>query len=315
MRVHRDPFGAADLPAAPVLSIGNFDGVHLGHRAIVGETVRRARAAGAPAAVLTFDPHPLAVLRPGEAPRMLEPLRRREERLAALGIDDLLVVPFTRDFSLVPAEDFVADFLVRRLAVREVVIGESFCFGRGRGGDLALLARLGREAGFVAHGIPAVVQDGVPISSSRIRRSLAAGEVEQATELLGRPFAVEGLVARGAQVGRTLGFPTLNVRPDGDVVPARGVYRTRIFFPSRGENWPGVTNIGLRPTLYEDGESTVESFLLGFSGDAYGETARVEFLDRIREERRFDSVDELAAQIARDVALARERFAADGEPA
>ncbi len=309
MRVHRDPLNQpALLEVRPVVSIGNFDGVHLGHRSILVETVRRAQQAGAPAGVVTFDPHPLRILAPEKAPRMLATLRQKEELFEAAGIGELFVIPFTRDFSLTAAADFIRDFLVAQLHVREVVIGRSFCFGHGRGGDLSLLEALGRELGFEAVGVPEVGHGGLPISSTRIRRALAEGDVALAAVMLGRAFGIEGIVARGSQVGRKLGFPTINIHPDNEVWPGDGVYITTLIFPSSGKRLESVTNIGTRPTLYESSATTIESFILDFDADVYGETIRLDFHERVRGEKKFASVDDLAAGIGRDVETAREWF-------
>jgi len=308
MRALHDPIRRSDLPVSPVVSIGNFDGVHLGHREILEETVRRAAVLGVPASVITFDPHPLRILMPERAPKMLLTLGQKEEQFASLGIDDLLVIPFTRDFSLTAAPDFIRAFLVEALHVREVVIGRGFYFGHARSGDLALLTSLGKEFGFLAHGVPDVSWKGAPISSTRIRRALAAGSVADANSMLGRPFSIEGFVARGARVGRSLGFPTLNIHPEGELWPGDGVYVTRTELRSSFQTFDSVTNVGTRPTLYENSATSVESFVLDFSQDVYGEEVRLYFLERIRDERKFDSVEELAEQISLDVEFARGWF-------
>jgi riboflavin kinase / FMN adenylyltransferase len=312
MKVFRDPLHEEGLPERPVVSIGNFDGVHLGHRAILAETVRRAREAGAPAGVVTFDPHPLQILAPEKAPRMLQTLPQKLEQLAAAGLDAALVVPFTRDFSLGRAEDFVRSFLVGRLGIRAVVIGRAFRFGHGREGSLDLLRTLGAELGFDADGVPDVVDDGgLAISSTRIRAAVAAGDVAGAQRMLGRPFTLHGIVERGSRVGRKLGYPTVNLRPSGEALPGTGVYVTRLEIPSLGRSWRSVTNVGVRPTVWEGGATTVEAHLFDFDLDVYGEPVLLSFLARLREERKFPSLGELTEQIARDVAGAEAWFAAE----
>jgi riboflavin kinase/FMN adenylyltransferase len=246
------------------------------------------------------------VLAPERAPRRLTTDAQRERELAAIGLDALLVVRFTREFSELPAERFVRDVLAERFAVREVWVGSRFAFGRGREGTLGLLERMGPGLGFRAVGVPELEQDGAPISATRIRAALARGEVDRAASLLGRPYAVEGVVARGDRRGAELGFPTLNLLPDNELLPADGVYVSAAVFATTGEERPGVSNVGVRPTVEPSGPRTVETHLLGFDREAYGERIEVRFLRRLREERRFPGLAELRRQIGRDVESARE---------
>lgn len=309
MRVVRDPLRASDLPRGGVVTIGNFDGVHLGHHRILETVADRAKTIGRPSVAITFDPHPLAVLRPDHAPRQIQTLRQKEEAIEALGIETLLIIPFTRDFSLTEPEEFVRGFLAERLATAEAYLGQHFAFGRGKRGDLALLKRMGPECGFSASGIEEVFYKEEPISSTRIRNALERGEVSDANAMLGREYELEGIVARGEKVGHKIGYPTINLAPENDFQPADGVYITRIEIRSFGRRFDGVTNIGRRPTLYDDMRATIETFVLDFSANVYGERVRLFFLERLREERKFPSVEALTEQIARDIEAARAYFA------
>jgi riboflavin kinase/FMN adenylyltransferase len=305
MRVVRDPLRAPDLPRGGAVTIGNFDGVHLGHRRILETVAARARAASRPSVAITFEPHPLAVLRPDHAPRRIQTLRQKEEAIEALGIENLLVIPFTRDFSLTEPEDFVRDFLVERLAASELCLGSHFAFGRGKRGDLALLKRMGPECGFTAEGVEEVFTGGEPISSTRIRNALERGEVATANEMLGREYELDGIVSKGERVGHKIGYPTINLAPENDFHPAEGVYVTFIEIRSFERRFGGVTNIGRRPTLYEDTKAVIETYVFDFAANVYGEKVRLFFLDRLREERKFPSLEALTEQIARDIDDAR----------
>ncbi|HYB53340.1 MAG TPA: bifunctional riboflavin kinase/FAD synthetase [Thermoanaerobaculia bacterium] len=308
MHVVRDPLGASDLPRGGVATIGNFDGVHRGHRRILEAVVERARAAGLPSVAITFEPHPLAVLRPDHAPPRLQTLRQKEEALEAVGIEWLLVISFTRDFSLTEPEDFARTFLAQRLRVSRVVLGAHFAFGRGKRGDLALLRRLGPECGFIAEGVEEVIAEGAAVSSTRIREALSRGDVRLARELLGREYTIDGMVARGERVGRRIGYPTINLAPENEIFPADGVYVTRIEIRSFGRPFESVTNIGRRPTVYEDFATTIETYVLDFNANVYGERVRLFFFDRLREERTFPSVMALTEQIGRDIEATRDYF-------
>ena len=308
MQVLRDPFRTVDLPRGGVVTVGNFDGVHLGHQAMLRDVADRARAAGAPSVVVTFDPHPLKVLHPERAPKMIQTLRQREEAIEACGIDAVVLVPFTRDFSLVPAEEFARELLGRRLAAREVCVGAHFVFGRERGGNLEILRRVGVEAGFSrarrrrrrGRGRPHLVHADPDLPHG--------GEVAGANEMLGRPYAMDGIIAKGDKMGRKIGFPTTNLQPDNELYPKDGVYFTSIRLESFERTFACVTNIGRRPTVYEDYATTIESYILDFSSDVYGERVRLSFFDRVREERTFPSMLELTAQIRRDVEATRLYF-------
>ena len=308
MQVIKDPFRPVELPRGGVVTVGNFDGVHRGHQAMLRDVAKRARELGAPAVVVTFEPHPLKVLHPERAPRMIQTLRQREEAIEACGIDALLLVPFTRDFSLTPAEDFIRDLLVNRLAVREVHVGEHFMFGRERGGNMKVLRRIGEAAGFTVMSIADVSDAAAAISSTRIRNALLEGDVASANALLGRAYAMDGLVAKGDRLGGKIGFPTMNLKPDNELYPKDGVYFTSVRVESFDRTFASVTNVGRRPTVYEDFATTIESYLLDFSSDVYGERVRVSFFDRVRDERKFPSLPDLTAQIERDVEATRLYF-------
>ncbi len=315
MQVLRDPLRQTDLPRGGVGTIGNFDGVHLGHRRILETVVCRARAIDRPSFAITFEPHPMAVLRPDRAPRRIQTLRQKEEAIEAIGIETLLVIPFTRDFSLTEPEDFVRTLLAARLGASELYIGGHFAFGRGKRGDLGLLARMGAECGFAASSVDEVLWDGEPVSSTRIRRALERGAIADANAMLGRPYELDGLVSRGDRVGHQIGVPTINLEPENELPPQDGVYVTEIDIRSFGRRFPSVTNIGRRPTLYEEYTTTIETYVLDFSSDVYGDRVRLFFLDRLREERKFPSVMDLKAQIQRDIAATRAHFERSGEAA
>ncbi len=308
MQVVRDPFRSTDLSRGGVGTIGNFDGVHLGHRRILETAVARAREIGRPSFAITFEPHPMAVLRPGAAPRRIQTLRQKEEAIASIGIDTLLVIPFTRDFSLTEPEEFVRTLLRDRLGASELFLGAHFAFGRGKRGDLALLSRMGAECGFSVTSVAEVLAGGAPVSSTRIRRALEKGDVREANAMLGREYELDGLVSRGDRLGHQIGVPTINLEPENELPPADGVYVTEIEIRSFGRRFASVTNIGRRPTLYEDYTTTIETYVLDFSADVYGERVRLFFLERLREERKFPSMMDLKAQIQRDIAATREYF-------
>jgi riboflavin kinase/FMN adenylyltransferase len=302
---------AAERPAAGPLAIaiGNFDGVHLGHAALLAEARARAARRGAQSAVLTFTPHPARLFAPERAPSLIMSLDRRLELCAAAGIDIAVVEPFTPAFAAIAAPAFVSDVLARDLRARDVVVGYDFSFGRGRAGDVRLLGQLAPAAGIDVAVIPAVSVDGVTCSSGRIRELVAAGDVAAAAKLLGRSFELEGPVRRGAGRGREFGFPTANVVPEGELRPKLGIYaaRARILDgPFAGSVHPAAVSVGTNPTLHPDGAGpapvTVEGYLLDFEGDLYDRRLRLEFSERLRDEMRFDSIPALIAQIREDVA-------------
>ncbi len=287
----------------PAVTVGNFDGVHRGHRSLVEAAVRQARERRGTAVALTFDPHPSRVLSPDRAPSTLMTLDQRAEALAALGIECLAVLPFTFELSRESAADFARKVLREAMGARVVVVGENFRFGRGREGDLAAL---GESLGFAVLGTPPVVHEGAPISSTRIREALARGAVRAARDMLGRRFFVDGTVVRGVGRGREIGLPTANLAVLNETLPARGVYacRCRELGEAGGALHPAVVNIGHRPT-FGGGALSVEAHLLDFDGDLYGRALRIEFEERLREERTFAGPEALVAQVRDDVARAR----------
>ncbi len=288
-----------------VSTIGNFDGLHRGHRVILDRVLARARATGDTSLLITFDPHPLKVLAPERAPRMISTRRQQIALLDAAGIESVLVLPFTLDLAEVTAESFVKDHLARRLQVREVYVGGSFNFGRGRTGDADLLIKLCVDLGIRAEKVQEVRYLGSPVSSSRIRRAILAGEVELARELLGRPYGIEGTVVHGAGRGTDLGFPTANLMPQNELVPQDGVYVTEAQVGERSR--PSVTNVGSRPTFGE-GRLTVETHLLDDHRDLYDQLLEIRFLARLRKEVKFESPRALVEQVRRDVERARAFF-------
>jgi riboflavin kinase/FMN adenylyltransferase len=285
-----------------VVALGTFDGVHLGHRAILGAAVAHARAAGSPALACTFEPHPLEILQAGRAPQPITTLDERLDLIAACGVDGTVVLDFTPELAAVEPEAFVTDVLVERLLARRVVVGFNHRFGRGARGDAGLLRGLGARLGFHVDVVEPLTVDGVPVSSTAIRAALGRGDLAAAARMLGRPYTLPGKVVAGAGRGRTLGFPTANVAPDRPALIAPGVYACTAEIA--GQSRPAVVNVGVRPTFGED-TLAVEAYLLDFSGDLYGQTIRLTFVSRVREERRFAGVDALQAQIAADVEAAR----------
>ncbi len=310
MEVIHDALHHADIPYGAVATIGNYDGIHRGQLEVIGRVVERAREQGVQSAVITFDPHPVSVLRPEVAPVLLTPGKQREELLAAAGVDVLLVVRFDQEFAATTAEDFVRRFLHEELRVQAIYVGESFLFGRDREGDIDRLREFGVELGFEAIGVEEVYYEGAPVSSTRIRQAIEDGKVELAMELLGRSYSLRGTIVRGDRMGARLGWPTINLLTENELVPCNGVYSGRVHLPSFPGTFDCVTNVGTRPTVYENHQRVVESHILGFSADIYGEPADVHFYKRLREEMMFSTVMDLSAQIGRDVEATREYFAA-----
>lgn len=300
----------AEIQRPTVLTLGVFDGLHLGHQLIMRTVVERAAAVTAVPTVITFDPHPRAVLHPESSPPLLQTLDQKVEGFGVMGIQQTIVVPFTREFSQVAAEDFLRDVVHERLQAKEVYLGKGFAFGHNREGNIELLRKISGTLGFVADEVPVVSLRGRRVSSSRIRELLVQGKVNLARRMLGRPYGVEGRVVRGKERGHVLGFPTANLHPQNRVIPARGVYVTGTLIDGQWRR--SVTNVGVRPTFESDTEPSVETFVIDWSGDLYGDVVRVRFLHRLRDERRFNSLEELRAQIQRDVQRAENYFERSG---
>jgi riboflavin kinase/FMN adenylyltransferase len=291
-----------------VATIGNFDGVHLGHRAVIETLAEAGRRFGLPTCVVLFEPQPREYFAPEDAPPRLMRLREKLIRLAELPVDWVLLLRFNRALADLPAEDFINAILIEKLGVKYLVVGDDFRFGRNRRGDFSMLREFGRRSGFEVADTPSVLMDGERVSSTLIREALAAGDLDRAARLLGRPYSVSGRIVHGAKRGRTLGFPTANVLMRRKNTPVQGVFA--VTMAGIGEQpWPGVANVGIRPTL--SGERTVllETFLFDFSGDIYGRRVEVIFHRKLRDERRFAGLPELRAQIEQDVTAARDFFA------
>jgi len=297
LRAFQAPAGGA------AVAVGNFDGLHRGHRKILRTLLRESNRRGLPSYVLTFSPHPEKYFSPSKI-LMLQTLEQRLESLAGLKPDGTIIALFRRSFAELTAREFAHDILAASLRARLVVVGSDFRFGRGRQGDLALLDRLGPPLGFDVVGVPPLRRKGEVVSSSRIRALLAAGEVERANDLLGRPFEIEGDVVPGEGRGRRLGFPTANLETPNEIAPA-GVFLTELR--RGGAALPSITNIGLRPTFGRP-HWTVEAHVLDFSDDLCGASVRLAFLGKLRDERAFAGAEALAAQIRRDIAAARRFF-------
>ena len=300
----------AKIARPTVLTLGVFDGLHLGHQLIMKTVVERARATGAVPTVITFEPHPRALLHPESAPPLLQTFDQKIEALGVLGIEQTIVIHFDMSFAQIRAEDFLREVIVDRLHAKEVYLGCGFAFGHGREGNIDLLRTVSKSLGFFADEVPELRLRGRRVSSSRIRELLQEGKVNIARRMLGRPYGVEGRVVRGAERGATLGFPTANLHPQNRVIPRNGVYVTATLIDRQWRR--SVTNIGTRPTFGSDNESSVETFVMDWSGDLYGDVVRVRFLHRLREEKKFGSIDELKTQIERDVARAHNYFEHSG---
>jgi riboflavin kinase/FMN adenylyltransferase len=308
MLVLHDPLRQTDLPRGCVATIGNFDGMHIGHQAIVRGVVERARELERPSAVITFDPHPLAVVAPDRIPKQIITLSQKEELLRAMDVDALLVVPFTHEFSRWTADRFIEEFLVSALRVAEVRIGRDFCFGAGREGNLARLTAAGQKHGFDVRGLDDVRIRGIRVSSSIVRDAITKGAIRAANLALGRTYFIDGRVATGRRLGRKIGFPTVNVDPANELFPGGGVYVTTSRFESFNRSFESVTNVGVRPTLYENYAITIESHILDFDSNVYDDTVRLYFHQLLRREQQFRSALELTNQIRADIERSRAYF-------
>lgn len=296
--------------AQSVVTIGAFDGVHLGHQTVISDVIGRAQNREVSSVVVTFDVHPATVVRPESAPKLLTRLPRKLELLEELGVDVVYVVEFDLERSSATAEEFVDEVFVDRLGAKEILVGSDFNFGKGREGTVETLTAQGRIKGFSVDGLELIRSNEAatePVSSTAIRRALVGGDVSAAGQMLGRRFTIRGTVVQGDQRGRTIGFPTANVMlPDDMARPANGVYAC-VYVTPDGLQRPAAVNVGVRPTFYESADAAVlEAHLLDFDGDLYGQDAQVEFVSFLRSERRFNGIDELKAQLQRDTADTRE---------
>ncbi|MFK5927030.1 MAG: bifunctional riboflavin kinase/FAD synthetase [Desulfuromusa sp.] len=299
----------AELPEAIIscaVTLGNFDGVHLGHRELFRHLVKTARQLNCPSVVYTFDPHPLKFLAPDRAPLLLNTPAEKQRLIAASHVDYLIQTPFTAEFAAMTPEVFVADILIAKLHIKALVVGYDYAFGKGRRGDTGFLKACGKKQGFAVEVLQPVGADGLPYSSTRIRTMVAAGDVADVVRLLGRQYNLEGRVVPGDQRGRELGFPTANLETDKELIPASGVYAVKVRHGS--QEYGGVVNLGQRPT-FDGGASTIEVYLLDYTGQLYGQNLRIYFVERLRGEQKFSSVDELINAIEADVLRARQILA------
>ena len=302
MKVFRDLDQIPEEFKGAVATIGNFDGVHLGHRHIFAKVLAEAARNGCKSVVITFEPHPKMILHPEIRPfYLITSIEEKIERIADTGIDGLVLIRFTREFSQTTAKDFICSILWERLRIRKLFIGHDYTFGKGKEGNEAYLTAFGERLGFGVEVIGAFRTGDEIISSTLTRNTILKGDVGKAASLLGRPYSVGGWVVEGHRRGRTLGFPTANVKPDKDLLPARGIYAVRALL--EGKTYGGVLNIGFNPT-FSDTALSVEVYLFDFDGDIYGERLEILFIERIRDEVKFDGPAQLVEQIRRDVARA-----------
>jgi len=291
---------------SPVLTIGNFDGVHKGHLALFDKVKDRAKAISGQSVVMTFEPHPLKIMRQADGPQLITHTGQKLELIEKAGIDIIVCVSFDRGFAAIPARDFVNNILVEKIGIKEIVVGYDYTFGHNREGDINLLREMGNDLGFVVHLVGPVQIDHTLVSSTSIRRLVQEGRVTEAKLLLGRDFEVQGTVVKGQnRGGRLLGFPTANLHPHGELLPKRGVYAVKLLIDDVLYN--GVTNVGYNPTFGDTG-LTVETHVLDYSGDLLGKTIKVHFVRRLRDEKTFKSLEDLSDQIARDIVQAKEVF-------
>ncbi|RNC67639.1 MAG: bifunctional riboflavin kinase/FAD synthetase [Desulfuromonadales bacterium] len=303
MRIFRSIEEITEKLQDPVVTIGNFDGVHLGHREIFRRIRREAAALGGVSLVVTFIPHPLKVLGIKKDLRLINTYAEKELLIEASGIDYLLTIPFTEEFAAISAERFVQDILVGRIGIRKLVIGYDYAFGKGREGNVAMLRRLGDELGFSVEVLEQIGEGDLVFSSTAVRRTIAAGHVREVVQLIGRHFSVGGVVVHGKHRGKDLGFPTANLQTDKELIPRPGVYAVKVKIGD--VTYDGACNIGYNPTFCNDTLS-IEVFILDFDGDLYGREVRLYFVERIRGEQRYPGVEALKEAIRRDVALCRE---------
>ena len=307
MKVLRAIDDLASLPGSTHLAIGVFDGLHIGHQAVIGRALESSRQTGGNAVVVTFDPHPVRVLRPEKAPRLLTSTRHKVKLIEKLGVDAVLLLEFTLEFSKTPPENFIEKLARAANRLSQICVGQEWTFGANRSGSIRLLEELAPKLGFQVASVPPVLIGERVVSSTLIRSAVECGDLESAAKYLGRDFTILGTVTEGRQLGRRLGFPTANLRAHNELFPPNGVYIAKAFF--RGSQYGGVVNIGVRPTIEnETGERILELHLFDFDEQIYGEDIEVAFLGYLRPEQKFSGVDELRAQIQRDVEKARHGY-------
>ncbi len=296
------------LPGPTHLAIGVFDGLHVGHQAVIDRALKSARQTGGNAVVVTFDPHPVRVLRPEKAPRLLTSTRHKVKLIDKLGIDAVLLLEFTPEFAKTPPEVFIEKLVQAANRLTQIAVGQEWTFGANRSGSIRLLEELAPKMGFEVASVPPVSVDARVVSSTLIRAAVECGDLQSAGKYLGRDFTILGTVTEGRQLGRQLGFPTANLRAHNELFPPNGVYAAKAWF--RENEYGGVVNIGVRPTIEnETGERILELHLFNFDQQIYGEDVEVAFLQFLRPERKFSDVDQLRAQIERDAEAARQIYA------
>jgi len=309
-----------------VATIGIFDGVHIGHQEIIKAVVRRAKKLSLKSVAITFDPHPLKVLEPKNAPPLLISLKHRLRLIKELGIDSCLVINFTKSFSLLDPETFVKNVLLDKLRVKELYVGENFCLGKARSGDASFLKEMGKKHGFAVHSVSFIKKNRVVVSSTQIRNLIIKGDLDTASRLLKRPVSVLGTVVKGAALGRELGYPTANINPHHEAIPPAGVYVIKIKLLNK--QYGGILNIGRRPTLTQllsaragltgrkaqEAEPTIEAHIFDFKGRIYGKDIEVYFVKKIRDESKFSSKEKLISQIRRDEIKARKILGSQMKP-
>jgi riboflavin kinase / FMN adenylyltransferase len=290
----------------PVVALGNFDGVHIGHQTILRAAIERADAMGGSALAVTFDPLPSKVLNPQRAPKLIMTPEDKHELLRSFGLHGVIVVTFTRELSMLSPEEFVREYLCRRIGVCEVVVGHNVSFGHARAGNADVMRQLGHQFGFETTVVGPIERDGIAVSSTEVREMIGVGNMNGAALLLGRPHFLRGPVVHGRERGRTIGFPTANIRSRTECLPPDGVYATRVVIEEGSH--PSITNIGMRPTFGEP-ERSIEAHIFDFNRDIYDREVKLEIVERIRPERKFESAQALAAQIASDLQRAKEILA------
>jgi riboflavin kinase/FMN adenylyltransferase len=305
MEIIRDLNSLRPYPS-PVVALGNFDGVHIGHQTILKTAIERADAMGGSALAVTFDPLPAKVLNPNRAPRLIMTPEDKHELLRSFGLDGVIVLTFSRELSMLSPEEFVSGYLLGRIGARAVVVGHNVSFGHMRAGNAEVMRRLGREMGFETTVVGPIERDGVAVSSTQVREMIKAGNMKQTAMLLGRRHFLRGPVIHGRERGRTIGFPTANIQSRTECLPPDGVYATRLVLEDGAH--PSITNIGMRPTFAEP-ERTIEAHIFDFNRDIYDREVKLEIVERIRPERKFESAQALAAQIASDLQRAKEILA------